>query len=286
MSLPVKVFVISLERAESRRAHMTRLFRRLGIEAEFFPAVDGERLTDEDRAHYDSTESRRNYRADMTDAEIGCYLSHYRIYERICRDNLDIALILEDDVAVSPDLPAILESLAKDPDPPWSVMRLQSPLPRILHPKAAKDRGFPVSDVPNGNVFLLQSHVLGCCGYLMRRQAAEAMLTYGRRIVRPIDQTLDRYWENGILPYIVRPLPVWQDDDFSSEIGVRGREIGLDERPLDWLHWRFRRIRDSVNKRWFRMAVSGRQAKLIAQNSRGKKTPPLHRAAIRSPSAV
>ena len=67
------------------------------------------------------------------------------------------------------------------------------------------------------------------------------MLTYGRRISRPIDQTLDRYWENGIVPYVVRPFPVRQHPAFKSEIGVRGKG-GLRRRakPIDVVRGRLR----------------------------------------------
>ncbi len=50
---PLKVFVISLDRAVDRRAHMEGLLSELGLEAEFVSAVDGRALTDVDRGQYD-----------------------------------------------------------------------------------------------------------------------------------------------------------------------------------------------------------------------------------------
>src|ERR1700757_3668763 len=94
----LKAFVISLERAVDRRAHMTRLLQGLGIEAEFVPAVDGRALTAADRRQYDSRLARLTSRSEMTNPKIACSLSHYRLYERICRDDLPMALIMEDDI--------------------------------------------------------------------------------------------------------------------------------------------------------------------------------------------
>jgi glycosyl transferase family 25 len=81
------------------------------------------------------------------------------------------------------------------------------------------------------------------------------MVAYARNISRPIDQTLDRFWENGILPYVVRPFPVRQHPEFDSEIGLRGKEAYLKEQPSDVLLGRLRRARDGVNKRMFRAAL-------------------------------
>ena len=142
--IPLKVFVISLERAVDRRAHMTRLLKGLGIEAEFVPAVDGRALSAEDRSQYDSRLARLNYRSEMTDTEIACYLSHYRIYERICRDGLPMALIMEDDIDVAPNLKPLLRDLASQPEPEWTVVRLQTQRGKVLNPTSAQEYGRPV----------------------------------------------------------------------------------------------------------------------------------------------
>jgi glycosyl transferase family 25 len=253
-STPLKIFVISLERAVERRAHMVRLLKTLGLEAEFIPAVDGRALTAADRRQYDSRLARLNYRSEMTDTEIACYLSHYRIYERICREGLPMALILEDDIEAAPNLLQLLRELAAQPDPEWTVVRLQTQRGRVLNPPT-HDRGRAVCDLPGGALYQIDTHVLGGCAYVIRREAAEIMLEYGRRISRPIDQTLDRYWENGIVPYVVRPFPVRQHPAFRSEIGVRGKAAYADERRLDAMRGRLRRAGDGLRKRAFRAAM-------------------------------
>ena len=254
-SLPLKVFVISLERAVERRAHMQRLLAEVGLEAEFVSAVDGRAMTATDRAQYDSRLARRNYRSEMTNSEIACYLSHYRLYERIWRENLPVALILEDDIDIAAGFVETLKDLMADPDPEWSVVRLQTQRGRVAQPSSTNDLGRHVRSAGGGNLYQIDTHVLGGCAYLMRRQGARAMLDYGRRISRPIDQTMDRFWENGIVPYVVRPFPVRQHPDFQSEIGVRGKAACPDERARDALVGRVIRAQDGLRKRIFRAAV-------------------------------
>jgi glycosyl transferase family 25 len=251
----LKVFVISLDRAADRRAHMLGLLSRLGLEAEIVSAVDGRTLTAADRSQYDSRLARLNYRSEMTDTEIACYLSHYRLYERICREELPLTLILEDDIDIAPNFMEVIGALAAQPDPPWSVVRLQTQRGKLIHPTTEHCHGRLVCDLGGSGLYQLGAHVLGGCAYLMRLSAAQTMVTYARTISRPIDQTLDRFWENGIVPYIVRPFPVRQHADFCSEIGVRGKAAYVYERRVDALRGRLRRARDGINKRMFRLAL-------------------------------
>ena len=254
-SLPLKVFVISLERATERRAHMQRLLTEVGLEAEFVSAVDGRAMTAADLAQYDSRLARRNYRSEMTNSEIACYLSHYRLYERIWREALPVALILEDDIDITAGFVETLKDLLTDPDPEWAVVRLQTQRGRVAEPETASDRGRLVRTAGNGGLYQIGTHVLGGCAYLISGRGARAMLDYGRRISRPIDQTMDRFWENGIVPYVVRPFPVRQHPDFQSEIGVRGKAACPDERASDALVGRVIRAQDGLRKRIFRAAV-------------------------------
>ena len=235
---------------------MSALLSSLGLTAEFVTAVDGRALSAELSAAA-TTRPRREqvYGTDMTDAEIACYLSHCRVYERMLAEGVEVALILEDDIDAVADLAAVVRGLASQRDPQWSVVRLQGSKRSVAEPRGERAYGAPVARVAGRTLCRLETNVLGGCAYLMRREAAEVMLDYGRRIFMPIDQALDRYWENGIVPFVVRPLPVWQHDGFGSAIGPRGREVfGRSAAPGQALK-RTRRALDGVGKRAFRLAL-------------------------------
>jgi hypothetical protein len=82
------------------------------------------------------------------------------------------------------------------------------------------------------------------------------MLARSRHIFMPIDQTMDRYWENGIAPYVLRPLPVWHEGVLPSEIGKRGRAAAAPPGKLDLLTRRAQRLIDGLNKRLFWLTYS------------------------------
>ena len=105
-----------------------------------------------------------------------------------------------------------------------------------------------------GERVAVKCSVLGGCAYLIRLGAASAMLARSEHIDMPIDQTLDRYWENGIIPYVLRPTPVWHEDLFESEIGERGRALQNQPARKVVAQRRVQRLVDSLNKRLFWLA--------------------------------
>ncbi len=101
-----KIFMINLERRPERRARMIESFRILGLEVENFTAIDGGELTDE-KLKKIGIEFLDGY-ADpylnrpMTLGEIGCFLSHFYIWEKMVAEKLEEVLILEDDIRFEP----------------------------------------------------------------------------------------------------------------------------------------------------------------------------------------
>jgi glycosyl transferase family 25 len=250
----LRVFVISLERATERREYMADLVSRLGLTAEFVSAVDGKQLSPEQRARYSSRRARRIYGCEMTDSEIGCYMSHLAIYNRMIEEDIETVLVLEDDISCVADLRGVLDEVIRLPRDAWQVIRLQSSKTSITEPANGRGQGERIVGVGERDIYRIRTSILGGCAYLIRRPAAEAMLLRSGRIDMPIDQTLDRYWENGIVPYVLRPTPVWHEDLFASEIGQRGRGL-VNRQPAGVVfRRRMQRLLDSLNKRIFWLA--------------------------------
>jgi glycosyl transferase family 25 len=243
------VFVISLARRADRRAHMEALLAERGVEAEFVDAVDGISLTDAQRRRYDRRRALSIYGAEMSAAEIGCHLSHLKVYELIVARGLDCALVLEDDIECDSDLPELIEAVRAHPRQEWLVLRLQSVRGAVISGDRPATRGDRTQSIRGRSLARVRSGVVGGCGYLIKREGALRMLRYAERPFMPIDQAMDRYWENGIAPYVLRPFPVRQCDRITSEISRR--KTHLAEGVLATLGRRLRRAADGLAKRQY-----------------------------------
>lgn len=101
-----RIFMINLVRRPERRIRMERNFRELGLDVEHIAAIDGKQLTQEYLeeigvkilpGYADPFHNR-----PMTKGEIGCFLSHFWIWEKQVVENLNEILILEDDIRFEP----------------------------------------------------------------------------------------------------------------------------------------------------------------------------------------
>lgn len=190
------IFVISLAREAERRTRMTQ--ELAGFDVEFFDAVDGATLNAAQYAHRMDTEWFRIMRGrELDPGEIGCFLSHYNLWERLVETGTPCALILEDDARLEDGFAVIIDEAMKIAAE-WDVVylaRMKKPL-RTVRTVAVLD----------GCRWLVQCRRrTGGVGYLIRLEAAEALLHYCWRIRAPIDYLYTGWWDNGLRVYAVDP---------------------------------------------------------------------------------
>ncbi|XP_053646558.1 glycosyltransferase 25 family member isoform X2 [Cherax quadricarinatus] len=101
-----EIYLISLPRRPERRERMNLCFDELGLDVKLFDAVDGKKLNEsylrelgvKQMNVYKDPWSKR----DMTFGEIGCFLSHYFIWEDIVNNGYKKVLLFEDDIRFEP----------------------------------------------------------------------------------------------------------------------------------------------------------------------------------------
>jgi len=173
------VVVISLVDSDVRRAHITEQLAVACVPFRFFDAERPRKYPPE----YDAPTRLRMYASHLTLGEVGCYGSHYRIWQDLASSNDDIWCVLEDDIELAPDFARRLAS-ALDVSVPWGVMRLKD---------AGSAGRWQVGQLPGGAI--LHDHRKqpgGTQAYLIRRDAALTLLAYGKRMVHPVDDMLNR----------------------------------------------------------------------------------------------
>ncbi len=165
---PLKAYVINLDRAEDRLAHMHRELARAGVEFERVAAADGAALPADIVEDF-----RRNRIFAKPDGwlpgEVGCFLSHFEAWRRIADREDAWAAVFEDDVHVSPDLGPLLASNSWIPAEA-DVVRLEANRSMRL------SGGRPVEAAPGRRVYRARSGTPGAAGYILAKRAAVRLI--------------------------------------------------------------------------------------------------------------
>ena len=198
-------FVIHLERAVRRRRQAERLAATLPVDTELLVAVDGSRLSsDERKAVYRRRLHRPRYPFALSGNEIACFLSHRQAWKAILERDLDGALIAEDDVEVDTERFAAV----------WSeVVASATADDFVRFPALGARRGG--RDVSASPVARLTEPFLPGLGMQMQyvgREAARKLLAATETFDRPVDSMVQMQWLHGARVLSARPVVVREID--------------------------------------------------------------------------
>ncbi len=100
----LSIFVVSMQADTDRRAFITEQLNHLGLKFSFFDAVDCRQgIPDQYQYRCDHTLAYQRMGRKMLNGEWGAALSHALVYEKIVAEQIQHAIILEDDVVLSDD---------------------------------------------------------------------------------------------------------------------------------------------------------------------------------------
>lgn len=190
------VFVISLASATNRR----RRFADTAITSlpwQFFDASTG---IDAD-LRFDPRRALRRGGRSLSKAELGCYSSHYRLWQALLADRAnDRYLIFEDDVQVDWQFMERL-AYADRITVPWPLLRLWFTLP--VPTRKAFGPLFGTYQVVE-----LLGHGFGAVAYLIDKRAASRLVAALQDVVVPVDLAIEQAWRHGVRNLAVFPFPV------------------------------------------------------------------------------
>ena len=243
----MRLILISLARAPSRRSLMHERFAALGLSYEILDATDGASLSAAERGRVDHMARRKITRYPLSDNEIGCYFSHLRAMAQIAEGPDAMGAIFEDDVTLAPDLAAGLAAIEARALP-FDVITLHRTMKKgeIFAPCA---RLLP--DLDLGRVGYTHMNLQA---YVISREGAQRFLRHVESIGfgHAVDKELHRYWANGLDLYgLSRPLVTHADHGHSMIGETRDRRATYPD--ADQPRWQlarlFTKISDSVQKR-------------------------------------
>ena len=126
----IPIFCINLEGADKRWNKVTNAFNNLNLNINRFPAVNGKSLTNIDNSKilnsYNTNVNaicdkniKPNLTLNLSKGEFGCALSHLGLWEKIVKENIQTAILIEDDINPNKnfnDYKTLINDLPKDWD--------------------------------------------------------------------------------------------------------------------------------------------------------------------------
>lgn len=225
----IPVFIINLPKSIDRKAFMKAQCESIGISPIFIDAVYGKNLSNLEVAKYcDQITAKKLFGRELILGEIGCALSHKKIYQRIVDENIPYAIILEDDAVIKEGLNEVVKSIL-DSEVNWDLV--------LLGHNKGFEKGQEFDSIKSywGNVELSKNFALGrvvkgglgAFGYIISRDGAHKILGYieSEKIQVPIDKITSNSEVLNI--YGLFPPTVSVDLKFESEIenqSLRGND--------------------------------------------------------------
>lgn len=205
------IFVISLKHSQRREVIKTRL-DGLGLNFEFFDAVYGKDLTEEEIAKIDFNfyPKKYNARKALTLGEIGYAMSHILLYEYMVKHKIEQAIILEDDAIVSLYFKQILIDVLNKVPSRREIIFFDHGKAKVYPFMRNLSERYRLARyrVPSKNS---KRSIIRTTAYLITLEGAQKLLKYAYPIRMPSDFLTGLLQMTGIHAYGVEPACVFGD---------------------------------------------------------------------------
>lgn len=192
----IKIYAINLDRSVDRWSALSRQAEELNLDLVRVPGVDDTFVPPEERLDTDEYSFSRNNGRILLPGEYGCYRSHLKALSLFLNTGDPLAIIVEDDIQLRPDLVAQVDA-AFQALPQADVIKLLNH--RIVWFKkfATSSLGIDIGRAAHG-----PQGSTAC--YAVTRLGAEQLTTRLARMEYPWDIALERGWATGIKVYTTR----------------------------------------------------------------------------------
>ena len=238
--------MINLERDSDRLSLMREELARAGLSAHVFPAYD---FSKDDPATMERLCRKEGPWGVFHKQDMACTISHAAVWERFLASDAEFALVLEDDVFISPELGAWLADMSWWPADAdlVKIERWRSrnnALRVLLDSKSTRVLGRRLSR--------LYSRHVGAAGYILTRRAAELLLAE-----KPFDITVDNLLFNMNASKVAARLNLYQVVPAMVQQGnepqTRVRRPATRVRPTGWTL-----VRQKLKRGYYECAYPGR----------------------------
>ena len=227
------VYVINMDKDTEKMRVMEKTLAGLNVTYTRFPAIDGREVSKKEKR-----EMSFSICSDImcTKGTIGCGMSHMSLWKQIAKNDVQSALILEDDVVFTKNAMDVLEKAMDQLPEDWDLLYLG-----ILN------TGFAMIDCTNkiSTNLCVPSYAGGTHAYAVSNKGCRKLLQRIPKVSWHIDQLMSRQFKH-LRVFACDPMIAYQRDMHTSNIGsktpillnhltnVKIHENPLDGRTISW----------------------------------------------------
>lgn len=222
-----EILVVSLESAAARREAFAARAAGTALAWRFFDAC----TAPAPGMTIDEAAIRRHKGRPMSKGEIGCYASHFSIWQDMIARGVRQAIVLEDDTVVDW---AYLEPLARTDLHAERIDYLRLYAKRPTWQRVVRRDFLQHSRA----VVELVGLAYGTQGYAITLDGARRLAAHCRTVRRPIDDEMDRSWAHGLPNLALYPAPILEaavvSDIGSSRFGPKSDPLYHSVKQRAW----------------------------------------------------
>lgn len=236
----MKIYVINLPSSVDRRENIRKQLDQQNVSYEIFQAVDGRGNPHPLFERYNDRRRKRYKRHRLSNTELGCYASHYLLWEW-CVQSGEPVIVMEDDVIISPQFAAAADH----------IKRLIESYGWIRLGATSNE---PFRSIARYDEYTVVRYLKGPSGaqcYALHPKAAAVFLEYSREWFVPVDDFMDKFWLHKIDCFGMIPYPVQGGEGNSTIV----RDSGIYDSVWDRLVRRINRGAESFKRRLYNISV-------------------------------
>ncbi len=226
MLADIPIYVVNLDRSPERLQAIAEQLAQMGMSFKRVSGVDG-KTSSLERELFSGRASLSNVpKQSLTREEIGCHLSHLKTFDEILASGVASAIILEDDLIISPSFRSAAVALAGRFSGEPVVIKLE--------PWRKPRLAYMVHRCGDFDLIFTNHQLTQTAAYFITAEAIRLLRTPLSRIDRPYDDSLYAARENGVGILSLSPAIAQQTASFQSLIETgrrrlrdRGRRYGL-----------------------------------------------------------
>ena len=206
--MKIECLLIHLERAHERRTHLEKIIPLVKMDAKIIDAIDALKLSKACSDLYLPRLIEPPYHSTLKASEIACFLSHRKAWRHIVENNIEAALVLEDDANILD--PAFSNSISLALKNINSGDFIRFPVKNREEPRRIISERF-------GSILFEPKEIkLGMVAQIITQDAARSLLEATLNIDRPVDCFLQMRWIHNVSVLSVWPSGI---EEVSSTLG-------------------------------------------------------------------